>query len=72
MTEILKISKVTKIYNNKFQALNELSLNINKGEIFALLGPNGAGKSTLINIICSILNFNSGSISVKGFDIKKQ
>tara|TARA_B100000965_G_C19583954_1_gene754830 strand:- start:1367 stop:2311 length:945 start_codon:yes stop_codon:yes gene_type:complete len=72
MTEILKISELTKIYKNKFQALNNLSLNINEGEIFALLGPNGAGKSTLINIVCGILNFDSGNISVNNFDIKKQ
>ena len=60
MSEILKISNLTKLYNNKFQALDNLSLNIKKGEIFALLGPNGAGKSTLINTICGILNFESG------------
>ena len=72
MSEILKISKVSKIYNNKFQALDNLTLNINEGEIFALLGPNGAGKSTLINTVCGILNFDSGSILVNNFDIKKQ
>jgi len=72
MSEILKISKVSKIYNNKFQALDNLTLNINEGEIFALLGPNGAGKSTLINTVCGILNFDSGSIIVNNFDIKKQ
>ena len=72
MSEILKISKLSKIYSNKFQALDNLNLNINEGEIFALLGPNGAGKSTLINVICSILNFDTGSINVNGFDIKKQ
>ena len=38
MSEILKISNVSKVYNNKFQALDNLSLKINKGEIFALLG----------------------------------
>ena len=72
MSEILKISKVSKIYNNKFQALDNLTLNINEGEIFALLGPNGAGKSTLINTVCGILNFDTGSIIVNNFDIKKQ
>jgi ABC-2 type transport system ATP-binding protein len=72
MSEILKISKVSKIYTNKFQALDNLTLNINEGEIFALLGPNGAGKSTLINTVCGILNFDSGSIKVNNFDIKKQ
>ena len=72
MSEILKISNVTKLYKNKFQALDNLSLNINRGEIFALLGPNGAGKSTLINTICGILNFDGGSITVDKFNIKTQ
>ena len=72
MSEILKISNVSKVYNNKFRALDNLSLKINKGEIFALLGPNGAGKSTLINTVCGILNFDAGSITVDELDIKKQ
>ena len=72
MSEILQISKVSKIYKNKFQALDNLTLNINEGEIFALLGPNGAGKSTLINTVCGILNFDNGNITVNKFDIKKQ
>jgi len=72
MSEILKISNVSKIYNNKFQALDKLSLKINKGEIFALLGPNGAGKSTLINTVCGILNFDEGTITVNELDIKTQ
>jgi ABC-2 type transport system ATP-binding protein len=69
MIEILKINKITKIYKNNFKALDELSLNINEGEIFALLGPNGAGKSTLINTVCGILNFDDGNISVNEHDI---
>ena len=72
MSTVLQISKLTKIYKNKFQALDEVNLNIIEGEIFALLGPNGAGKSTLINAICGILNFDHGSITVNSFDIKKQ
>ena len=71
MREILKINKITKVYKNKFKALDELSLNINEGEIFALLGPNGAGKSTLINTVCGILNFDGGNISVNEYDIIK-
>ncbi len=71
MIEILKINKITKIYKNKFKALDELSLSINEGEIFALLGPNGAGKSTLINTVCGILNFDDGIISVNEHDIIK-
>ena len=72
MSDIIKINKLSKVYRNKFKALDNLDLIIQKGEIFALLGPNGAGKSTLINTVCGILNFDSGSITVNEFDIKKQ
>ena len=71
MKEILKINKITKVYKNKFKALDNLSLNIFKGEIFALLGPNGAGKSTLINTVCGILNFDNGTIMVNNHDVIK-
>ena len=64
MNEILNISKVSKTYKNGFQALDNLSLSINSGEIFSLLGPNGAGKSTLIHAICGIINFDKGKIEV--------
>ena len=72
MPDILKIKNLSKVYKNNFKALNDLSLNIQEGEIFALLGPNGAGKSTLINTVCGILNFDTGNILVNEFDIKKQ
>ena len=71
MKEILKINNLSKFYNNKFKALDQLNLNIIEGEIFALLGPNGAGKSTLINTICGILNFDNGNINVNDYDIIK-
>ncbi|MBT3776987.1 MAG: ABC transporter ATP-binding protein [Pelagibacteraceae bacterium] len=72
MPDILKIKNLSKVYKNNFKALDNLSLNIQEGEIFALLGPNGAGKSTLINTVCGILNFDTGNILVNEFDIKKQ
>ena len=71
MSNIVSIKNLNKIFRNNFKALNNLSLDIKKGEIFALLGPNGAGKSTLINIICGITNSSSGSIFVNGFNIIK-
>ncbi len=71
MNQIIKIDNVSKFYNRKLKALDELNLNIDEGEIFALLGPNGAGKSTLINTICGILNFDSGTIKVNDLDIIK-
>ena len=46
------INNLSKVYDNGFNALKNINLNIKKGEIFAMLGPNGAGKTTLISIIC--------------------
>ena len=71
MKNFVSIENLNKRYQNKFQALNNLSLDIEKGEIFALLGPNGAGKSTLINIICGIVSPTSGSVKINNFDIIK-
>ena len=68
MKNFVSIQNINKIYQNKFKALDNLSLNIEKGEIFALLGPNGAGKSTLINIVCGIVSSTSGKILVNNFD----
>ena len=69
MKNYISISNLSKIYSNKFHALNNINLNIIQGEIFALLGPNGAGKSTLINVICGIVSPTSGKITVNNFDI---
>ena len=68
---MLEIKNVTKTYNNSYKALDGVNLNVKSGEIFALLGPNGAGKSTLINSICGVVNFDSGNISVDGYDVIK-
>ncbi len=69
MDNYISINNLSKIYSNKFKALNDIDLNIKQGEIFALLGPNGAGKSTLINVICGIVSPTSGKITVNNFDI---
>ena len=63
------ITDLSKVYDNGFNALTNINLNIKKGEIFAMLGPNGAGKTTLINIICGIVKPTYGKVSVEGFDI---
>ena len=63
------INSLSKIYDNGFNALKNINLNIKKGEIFAMLGPNGAGKTTLINIICGIVTPTSGKITVDQYDI---
>ena len=66
---IISIRGVNKTYAGGFQALNNINLDIKRGEIFALLGPNGAGKTTLISIICGIVNASAGTIIADGHDI---
>ena len=68
MPSIVSVKDLTKTYGDDFTALNNVSLEIEEGEILALLGPNGAGKTTLISTICGITSPTSGTISVGGFD----
>ena len=67
----ISVNNLSKIYDNGFEALKKINLNIQKGEIFAMLGPNGAGKTTLINIICGIVKPTSGTVKVENYDIIK-
>jgi ABC-2 type transport system ATP-binding protein len=69
MSSIISVANLSKTYASGFQALKNVNLDINKGEIFALLGPNGAGKTTLISIICGIANIGEGKVTVGGHDI---
>ncbi|MEP3346857.1 MAG: ABC transporter ATP-binding protein [Litoreibacter sp.] len=69
MTAIVSVENLTKTYDGGFQALKDVSLEIEQGEILALLGPNGAGKTTLISVICGMINKTSGSVTVGGHDI---
>ncbi|MES2857404.1 MAG: ABC transporter ATP-binding protein, partial [Bdellovibrionota bacterium] len=68
---IISVSNLNKVYKTGFKALDDVSLDIRRGEIFALLGPNGAGKTTLISTICGIVNPSSGTVLADGFDIVK-
>ena len=63
------INNLSKVYDNGFDALKKINLNVKQGEILAMLGPNGAGKTTLISIICGIVTPSSGSVTVDGFNI---
>jgi len=66
---MVTIDKVTKIYNKKFKAVDELSLEIKDGEIFGILGPNGSGKTTTLKMMTGSLSINEGKIKINGHDI---
>ena len=69
MDAVIRIANLSKTYADGFRALNNISLDIRRGEIFALLGPNGAGKTTLISTICGIVNPSEGSVLADGHDV---
>ena len=71
MAAIISIKNLSKTYDGVFQALKDINLDIEQGEIIALLGPNGAGKTTLISTICGIVSPSEGTVTVAGFDILK-
>ena len=70
MLNLLKLDSVTKIYDNKTKAVDNLNLEIKKGEIFGFLGPNGAGKTTTIKMITGILEATNGRITINDYDIE--
>ena len=69
MQPIISIVNLSKTYDGGVKALDSVSLEIEKGEIFALLGPNGAGKTTLISTVCGIVTPTSGTVLAGGHDI---
>lgn len=69
MAPIISIRNLSKIYAGGTKALDDVSLDIEKGEILALLGPNGAGKTTLISTICGLITPTTGTVTVGGHDI---
>jgi len=66
---MISIRGVSKTYASGLQALQDVDLEIRRGEIFALLGPNGAGKTTLIHIVCGLVNPSTGQVLVDGHDV---
>jgi ABC-2 type transport system ATP-binding protein len=70
MPSVISVKNLSKVYGSTFKALDNINLDIERGEIFALLGPNGAGKTTLISIICGISNLSEGAVTVGGHDIR--
>ncbi|MGH1460399.1 MAG: ATP-binding cassette domain-containing protein [Neptuniibacter sp.] len=69
MPSALSIRNLKKTYDNGFEALKGIDLNVEKGDFFALLGPNGAGKSTTLGIVSSLVNKTAGEVEVFGVDM---
>ena len=67
----IRIEALSKIYAGGKRALNEVTFDVPRGQIFGLLGPNGAGKSTLINILAGLVVKTGGKVTIWGFDIDK-
>ena len=65
----ITIKNLSKVYDNGFNALKNINLEVKKGEILAMLGPNGAGKTTLISIICGIVKPSVGEVTIDQFNI---
>lgn len=69
---MIEIKNVSKSYDGKVKALNDISFKIDNGEIFAFIGHNGAGKTTMIKSLVGILDFDSGDILINDKSIKKE
>ena len=68
---LIEIKNISKNFGD-LKAVDNVSFDVNEGEVFGLLGPNGAGKSTLISIITTLLSQDSGEVTIDGYDLKKQ
>jgi ABC-2 type transport system ATP-binding protein len=71
MPPVITTEKLTKRFGN-FIAANELTFEVDKGEIFGFLGANGAGKTTAMRMLCGLLAPSSGKATIAGFDVYKQ
>lgn len=67
---MIEIDNISKSYNGKVKAVENLNLTVPDGQIFGFLGPNGAGKTTTIKMITGILNSDSGDVRINGLSIK--
>ena len=68
---MIDVKNVSKTYNGKIVAIDDLSIKVNNGEIVGFIGLNGAGKTTLIKMMTGIIKMDKGSIKINGHDIEK-
>src|SRR3990167_9806053 len=68
---IIEVTNLTKIYNGKVKAVDNVSFAVKEGEFFGFLGPNGAGKSTTINMLANLVKKTSGSAKIDGLEVSE-
>ena len=69
MEHMIEVTSLKKSYG-KLQAVKGIDFSVEKGSLFAFLGPNGAGKSTTIDILCTLGQFDEGTVKIAGYDLK--
>ena len=68
---MIQTENISKVYKNGYKAVDNLSLQVNAGDIFGFLGPNGAGKTTTIRMLDGLLEPTNGKVIINGIDIRK-
>lgn len=69
--EMIEVDHLTKKFGN-FTAVDDLTFNVKKGEVFGLLGPNGAGKTTTVRMLCCLISSSSGDAKIAGYGLNKK
>jgi len=69
---VIEVKNLVKVFNNEIRAVDGISFNIKRGEIFGFLGPNGAGKTTTINVLCTLVKPTSGEATLCKYNVITQ
>lgn len=69
MNKMIEVSNLRKNYGS-FTAVKDISFYVEQGKLFSFLGPNGAGKSTTIDTLCTLMDFDSGEVTINGLDLR--
>lgn len=72
MSVVLRVNNVSKTFDGKITAVNNVSFSLESGEILGIIGPNGSGKTTLLSIITSLVFADKGNVEICGYDIKSK